>query len=179
MLFAVFPPCFFFFACSINLFLISDWSQPCIYCTLTIWYIGIITAEAKSEKAFSETDGSQEVPEVKETDAGLSASVSEPKQEQGENGSESSQSTFSYDQLRAKSENPVTGIDFKRREVGHLWMSSNFVICFGNDIYMFCLALQAYLSDEDFQIIFGMTKDAFYQLPKWKQDMQKKKADLF
>lgn len=111
------------------------------------------SAEAKSDKAFSETDGSQEVPEVKETDAGSSASVSEPKQEQDENGSESSQSTFSYDQLRAKSENPVTGIDFKRRE--------------------------AYLSDEDFQIIFGMTKDAFYQLPKWKQDMQKKKADLF
>ncbi|KAH0972082.1 hypothetical protein GBA52_024238 [Prunus armeniaca] len=34
-------------------------------------------------------------------------------------------------------------------------------------------------SDEEFQTIFGMTKDAFYQLPKWKQDMQKKKADLF
>ncbi|XP_062002251.1 villin-3 isoform X2 [Rosa rugosa] len=101
----------------------------------------------------ADTDGSQEVPEVKETDAVSPSSVSEPKQEQDENGSESSQSTFSYDQLRVKSDNPVTGIDFKRRE--------------------------AYLSDEDFQTIFGMTKDAFYQLPKWKQDMQKKKADLF
>lgn len=30
--------------------------------------------------------------------------------------SESGQ-TFSYDQLKAKSDNPVTGIDFKRREV--------------------------------------------------------------
>lgn len=29
-----------------------------------------------------------------------------------------SQSTFSYEQLKAKSDNPVTGIDFKRREVG-------------------------------------------------------------
>ncbi|PRQ44743.1 putative villin headpiece, villin/Gelsolin, ADF-H/Gelsolin-like domain-containing protein [Rosa chinensis] len=104
-------------------------------------------------EASADTDGSQEVPEVKETDAFSPSSVSEPKQEQDENGSESSQSTFSYDQLRVKSDNPVTGIDFKRRE--------------------------AYLSDEDFQTIFGMTKDAFYQLPKWKQDMQKKKADLF
>ncbi|CAL8169673.1 unnamed protein product [Prunus armeniaca] len=117
------------------------------------------SAEAKSENAFSETDGFQEVPEVKETgEAPASESNgddSEPKQEtvQDEIDSESSQSTFSYDQLRAKSENPVTGIDFKRRE--------------------------AYLSDEEFQTIFGMTKDAFYQLPKWKQDMQKKKADLF
>ncbi|KAM5558783.1 villin-2 [Rosa sericea] len=101
----------------------------------------------------ADTDGSLEIPEVKETDAVSPSSVSEPKQEQDENGSESSQSTFSYDQLRVKSDNPVTGIDFKRRE--------------------------AYLSDEDFQTIFGMTKDAFYQLPKWKQDMQKKKADLF
>ena len=40
-------------------------------------------------------------------------------QNQHENECESvdSQSTFSYEQLKAKSENPVTGIDFKRREV--------------------------------------------------------------
>lgn len=38
---------------------------------------------------------------------------------------------------------------------------------------------QAYLSDEDFSSIMGMTKDAFYKLPKWKQDMNKKKVDLF
>ncbi|XP_050383825.1 villin-3 [Argentina anserina] len=110
------------------------------------------SAEEKSEKAFSDTD--HEVPEAKETDAISPSSVSEPKGEQYENDDgESGQSTFSYDQLKAKSENPVTGIDFKRRE--------------------------AYLSDEEFQTIFGMTKDAFYQLPKWKQDIQKKKADLF
>ncbi|MBA0552287.1 hypothetical protein Golob_023113, partial [Gossypium lobatum] len=80
---------------------------------------------------------------------------SEPKQEreQDENGNGSTQSTFSYEQLKAKSENPVTGIDFKRRE--------------------------AYLSDEEFQAVFGMEKEAFYKLPKWKQDMLKKKVDLF
>lgn len=32
-------------------------------------------------------------------------------------------STFSYDQLKSKSENPVTGIDFKRREVGVMEIS--------------------------------------------------------
>lgn len=57
-------------------------------------------------------------------------------------------------------------------------MFLRFIICF-EMVITSCLALQAYLSDEDFQTIFGMTKDAFYQLPKWKQDMQKKKADLF
>lgn len=46
-------------------------------------------------------------------------SVSKDDAEQQElTGSGSTQSTFSYEQLRAKSENPVTGIDFKRREVG-------------------------------------------------------------
>ncbi|KAI7985068.1 Villin-2 [Camellia lanceoleosa] len=68
--------------------------------------------------------------------------------------SETSQSTFSYEQLKAHSDDPVTGIDFKRREV---W---------------------AYLSDEEFQCIGG-DEEAFYKLPKWKQDMQKKKFDLF
>ncbi|KAF2307946.1 hypothetical protein GH714_033635 [Hevea brasiliensis] len=80
---------------------------------------------------------------------------SEPKldNEQEENSNGSSDRTFSYDQLKAHSDNPVTGIDFKRRE--------------------------AYLSEEDFQTIFGMTKDAFYKLPKWKQELQKRKVDLF
>ncbi|KAG1371083.1 Villin-2 [Cocos nucifera] len=63
------------------------------------------------------------------------------------------QSTFSYERLKAKSSNPIRGIDYKRRE--------------------------AYLSDAEFQIVLGMTKEAFYRQPKWKQDMQKRKVDLF
>ncbi|XP_039057166.1 villin-2-like isoform X1 [Hibiscus syriacus] len=109
--------------------------------------------EAKSEVDPSEI----EVPEANETGivSETNGEDSEPKKEseQNENGSGSTQSTFSYDQLKAKSENPVTGIDFKRRE--------------------------AYLSDEEFKTVFGMEKVAFYKLPKWKQDMLKKKVDLF
>ncbi|KAK8531851.1 hypothetical protein V6N12_053310 [Hibiscus sabdariffa] len=61
--------------------------------------------------------------------------------------------TYSYDQLKSKSENPVTGIDLKRRE--------------------------AYLSAEEFETVFGMTKEAFYKMPRWKQDSKKKEVDLF
>ncbi|XP_044505397.1 villin-3-like isoform X2 [Mangifera indica] len=107
-----------------------------------------------SESAQSESD-SQEVAEVKEDEEVLAVSESNGEEvtSQDDNGSESGLSTFSYNQLKAKSKNPVTGIDFKRRE--------------------------AYLSDEEFQNVFGMAKEDFYKLPKWKQDMQKKKVDLF
>ncbi|KAL3637230.1 Villin-3 [Castilleja foliolosa] len=115
-------------------------------------------ASAKSEDSFEnenpkevkdgETETVEPAPETNEGDQG-----SKPEVDQDENGSENSQSTFSYDQLRAKSDNPVTGIDFKRRE--------------------------AYLSDEDFKSVLGMTKEGFYKLPRWKQDMLKRKVDLF
>ncbi|GLT45290.1 hypothetical protein SLA2020_191300 [Shorea laevis] len=106
-------------------------------------------------------EDSQETDEVKETEevaheSGTSTggdSQQKPETEQDENDGGGIQTTFSYEQLRAKSGNPVTGIDFKRRE--------------------------AYLSAEEFETIFGMTKDAFHNLPKWKQDLLKKKFDLF
>nr|XP_029124098.1 villin-2 isoform X2 [Elaeis guineensis] len=68
-------------------------------------------------------------------------------------GEDGDQSTFSYERLKAKSSNPIRGIDYKRRE--------------------------AYLSDAEFKTVLGMTKEAFYRQPKWKQDMQKRKVDLF
>ncbi|XP_011033340.1 PREDICTED: villin-3-like isoform X1 [Populus euphratica] len=119
-----------------------------------------LPAEVKSETLF-EAEGSEGVAEVKEMEETASVSESnggedsERKQdtEHGESDDGNGQSTFCYDQLKAHSDNPVKGIDFKRRE--------------------------AYLSDEEFQTIFGVTKEAFYKMPKWKQDMQKKKFDLF
>ncbi|KAL4587495.1 hypothetical protein LXL04_000366 [Taraxacum kok-saghyz] len=79
----------------------------------------------------------------------------EPKVEivEDENGILSSPATLTYDQVRVKSENPFPGIDPKRRE--------------------------AYLAVEEFESVLGMTKADFYKLPKWKQDVTKKKVELF
>ncbi|KAK4755401.1 hypothetical protein SAY87_009158 [Trapa incisa] len=114
--------------------------------------------EAPSEVSY--TEESSEVSEQKESEevapvSPTKAEDSQPREEtkQEEPVAFSSSTIFSYDQLRAKSDNPVTGIDFKRRE--------------------------AYLSDEEFESVLGMVKEDFYKLPRWKQDMYKKKADLF
>lgn len=109
---------------------------------------------SKSEDAIPEAEASEgsEVTEVSPESNGDDVGPKE-EAEQETNGSAASQSTFSYEELRAHSENPVTGIDFKRRE--------------------------AYLSEEEFQTVFGIKKEGFYKLPRWKQDMQKKKFDLF
>ncbi|KAJ8534186.1 hypothetical protein K7X08_007510 [Anisodus acutangulus] len=107
----------------------------------------------------AEVVGSKEVPEHKENETVEPAETDaedvgvKPEPEQDETGSDSSQTTFSYERLKAKSQNPVTRIDFKRRE--------------------------AYLSDEEFQSVLRMTKETFYKLPKWKQDLLKRKVDLF
>ncbi|KAJ3676276.1 hypothetical protein LUZ60_003688 [Juncus effusus] len=71
----------------------------------------------------------------------------------GEEPNGDEKSTFSYEQLKAKSSDPVSGIDLKRRE--------------------------AYLSDTEFETVFGMSKEKFYAQPNWKREMQKKKVDLF
>ncbi|KAI9073613.1 hypothetical protein K1719_044425 [Acacia pycnantha] len=60
---------------------------------------------------------------------------------------------YPYDRLRVVSSNPVAGINVTVREV--------------------------YLSDEEFREKFGMTKAAFYKLPKWKQNKLKMSLDLF
>ncbi|CAK9322854.1 unnamed protein product [Citrullus colocynthis] len=119
-----------------------------------------VAAEEKNDDVFQKIESPEEVLDLKEP--GETTPVSKNNHDdadvnqeslQEENGSDKSLSVFSYDRLKAKSDNPVTGIDLKKRE--------------------------AYLSDEEFQTVFGTTKEAFYKLPKWKQDMQKKKADLF
>lgn len=115
--------------------------------------------DAKSESGPSESEGREEVTETKETEEPASETGSngnsESKQENVEDGSDSqnSQSVFSYEQLKAKSGSHLSGVDLKRRE--------------------------AYLSDQEFETVFAMTKEAFNKLPRWKQDMLKRKFDLF
>ncbi|XP_031123965.1 villin-3 [Ipomoea triloba] len=118
------------------------------------------TAVIENEKTSSEFEDPKGSPVVKETEVVEPVAVAngegcelKTQQEQDDNNSEGSQTIFSYERLKVKSGNPVTGIDFKRRE--------------------------AYLSNGEFEAVLGMKKEAFYKLPKWKQDMQKKKVDLF
>ncbi|XP_077241687.1 villin 2 [Tasmannia lanceolata] len=113
---------------------------------------------AKSKISHSEVKDSQEVPDMKGTTEG-GGSISEsngedsPMKQDAQSGENGCETTFSYERVKAKSSNPASGIDYQRRE--------------------------AYLSDTEFQTVLGMTKEAFYRQPKWKQDMQKKKVDLF
>ncbi|XP_076955034.1 villin-2-like [Bidens hawaiensis] len=118
---------------------------------------GVLTNEKIEEPAPDSPEKPEEPPEepVEPSEPIPEEDDSEPKVgiEEDENGILSSQSTFSYEQVRVKSEDPVPGIDLKRREV--------------------------YLSTEEFESYLGMTREEFYKLPKWKQDITKKKVDLF
>lgn len=117
------------------------------------------TLDAKSESVPSESEGREEVTETKETEELVSETGSngnsESKQENVEDGNDNqnSQSVFTYEQLKAKSGSDLSGVDLKRRET--------------------------YLSDEEFETVFAMKKEAFTKLPRWKQDMLKRKVDLF
>jgi len=109
--------------------------------------------EAKDEEEASEVAGLEAKEEEEVSPAADETEAKQETEEQGDSEIQPSGATFTYEQLRAKSENPVTGIDFKRRE--------------------------AYLSEEEFQSVFGIEKEAFNNLPRWKQDLLKKKFDLF
>lgn len=89
-----------------------------------------LAAPVEAENLPSEVvEESQDVPksvaEEKEPKTERNDDESEPeKPAQPEaNASEGSQTAFTYEQLIANSDNPVTGIDFKRREVGSLCLS--------------------------------------------------------
>ncbi|KAE8684878.1 Villin-3 [Hibiscus syriacus] len=132
------------------------------------------TAEAKGQLDPSEIPDSQEI------------AVAETGENNGEDSEQNASEdvgdkcTYSYDQLKSKSENPVTRIDFKRREVRPtidvLKFTGSNRIGVLTLLYMTC---QAYLSAEEFETVFGMTKEAFSKMPKWKQDSKKKEVDLF
>ncbi|XP_004513861.1 villin-3-like [Cicer arietinum] len=110
-------------------------------------------SEAKSGTEYSEVDEAAEAKEMEEAspEAGSNGDL-ESKQENVEDGN-NSKKTFSYDQLKNTSRKNISGIDLNRRE--------------------------AYLSDEEFKTVFGMVKEEFYKLPRWKQDLLKKKFELF
>lgn len=98
------------------------WNVPEGYLT---WLLAAATRNdtANSESEVPEEDfdvkETEEIAPVSESNGGDSAGLKQ-EADQDEIGRESSLSTFSYDQLKAKSDNPITGIDFKRREVGIL-----------------------------------------------------------
>lgn len=82
-------------------------------------YPATLCTVEKSE-FFPEVADSPEVEEaqiVQPVSQSNEESESKPEAEQEENGN-GSQITFDYERLKAKSDNPVTGIDFKQREVG-------------------------------------------------------------
>ncbi|GFZ01612.1 villin-like 1 [Actinidia rufa] len=60
---------------------------------------------------------------------------------------------YPYDRLKVVSSDPLTGIDVTKRE--------------------------AYLSDEEFEERFKMSRRAFYELPKWRQNKLKLSLHLF
>ncbi|MFS8022359.1 putative villin headpiece, villin/Gelsolin, villin headpiece domain superfamily [Helianthus anomalus] len=60
---------------------------------------------------------------------------------------------YPYDRVKVNSKDPVRDIDITKRE--------------------------AYLSDEEFQEKFAMSKRVFYQLPRWKQNKLKMSLYLF
>jgi len=82
--------------------------------------VGVFAAEAKSESEYSEVDEATEAKEVEEVSPDSDSNGGlESEQENVEDGDndQSSQRTFSYDQLKTTSGKNVSRIDLKRREV--------------------------------------------------------------
>ncbi|XP_021277687.1 villin-4 isoform X2 [Herrania umbratica] len=73
--------------------------------------------------------------------------------QEGEAEDEEGLPVYPYERLKVTSTDPVSEIDVTKRET--------------------------YLSSEEFKEKFGMTKDAFYRLPKWKQNKLKMALQLF
>ena len=72
----------------------------------------------------------------------------------GDGGGGGSGGSFSYEQLKSNNLTGLpAGVDAQRRE--------------------------AFLSDSDFEAVFGMGRGAFERLPGWKRVQQKKKVLLF
>ena len=89
---------------------------------------------------------------------------------------------FPYERLKVTSTDLVTGIDVTKREVIKynvpFYIGFIILIIFVKDL-RFIGQWQTYLSSGEFREKFGMTKDAFYKLPKWKQNKHKMALQLF
>lgn len=97
---------------------------------------------------------------------------------EGEADDEEALPVYPYDRLTILSMNPVTEIDVTKREVCFQKTVNEFtssIMLLKLDIY----CTQTYLSSEEFREKFGMAKDAFYKLPKWKQNKLKMALQLF
>ncbi|KAK7392904.1 hypothetical protein VNO78_21354 [Psophocarpus tetragonolobus] len=112
--------------------------------------------ESSATETKSDTSEVEEVAEAKETsEIAPETGSNEDLESKEENVEEENdgQKEFTYEQLKTKSGHKLAGVDLEHRE--------------------------AYLSEEEFNTVFGMAKEAFYKLPRWKQDMLKKKYELF
>ncbi|EPS70251.1 hypothetical protein M569_04508 [Genlisea aurea] len=94
------------------------------------------------------------------------------------------ETTYSYEELKSSSSSssgkPAKGIiDCKRREVVCWFLIVHLLSEWGTISHYVVFCHQAYLCDEEFKLVLGMRREAFYKLPKWKQDVYKKKVDLF
>ncbi|KHN36949.1 Villin-3, partial [Glycine soja] len=107
--------------------------------------------EKNSESAPSKTEVVEEVADVKETE--------EVAPETGTNG----------DSEQPKQENVEDGRNDSENNNQNVFSYEQLKTKSGS----------AYLSDKEFETVFGMAKEAFSKLPRWKQDMLKRKVDLF
>lgn len=78
-----------------------------------------MTAEEKQDDVTQQIVSPEEILGLKEPEDKNNPDDAYENQEslQEENGSDKSLTVISYDRLKAKSDNPVTGIDLKKREV--------------------------------------------------------------
>ena len=71
----------------------------------------------------------------------------------------------------------IAGQESWRRRAGHLNRPAAIVETSGTQLNPMCLEM--YLDDKEFEQVFQMSKEAFYQMRQWKQRELKKKAGLF
>ncbi|RVW80642.1 Villin-4 [Vitis vinifera] len=111
----------------------------------------------KSPKVTEEAPKPKPKPETNSKEKAMSSRIEaltiEEDVKEGEAEDEEGLPIYPYERLKTTSIEPVAEIDVTKRET--------------------------YLSSEEFRQKFGMTKDAFYKLPKWKQNKLKMALQLF